>query len=158
MAKKIRAAVTARRDANFVVIARTDARATEGLHGAIHRAKAYVDAGADMIFPEALADEGEFELFRKSVAVPLLANMTEFGKSKLLTTQQLAALGVNLVIYPVTTLRLAMKAVEAGLATLQREGSQASLLPQMQTRAELYELIRYKDYEQFDRKVFDFKL
>lgn len=158
MVKKIRAAVKARRDANFVIIARTDARSVEGLDGAIKRAKAYVDAGADMIFPEALADAAEFEKFRKAVKVPLLANMTEFGKSQLLTTKQLADVGVNVVIYPVTSLRLAMKAVEDGLAVLKREGSQESLLKQMQTRAELYELLRYKDYEQFDKDVFNFEL
>ena len=158
MVQKIRAAATARRDANFVLIARTDARALEGLDGAIARARAYVDAGADMIFPEALADEKEFEKFRKAVSVPLLANMTEFGKTKLLTTQQIAALGVNVVIYPVTSLRLAMKAVEEGLVTLQKEGTQAALLDRMQTRADLYELLRYADYQRFDQDVFNFKL
>ncbi len=158
MVRKIRAAASARRDAQFVLIARTDARALEGLDGAIARASAYVDAGADMIFPEALADESEFEKFRKAMSVPLLANMTEFGKTKLLTTQQLAGLGVNVVIYPVTTLRLAMKAVEEGLATLQKEGTQTALLDRMQTRAELYELLRYADYQQFDQDVFNFKL
>ena len=158
MVQKIRAAATGRRDANFVIIARTDARAAEGLDAAIGRAKTYVDAGADMIFPEALADEGEFEKFRKAIKVPLLANMTEFGKSKLLTTKQLSGLGINLVIYPVTTLRLAMKAVEYGLATIKSEGTQESLLKQMQTRAGLYELIRYQDYEQFDKDVFNFKV
>jgi methylisocitrate lyase len=156
MVKKIRAAATSRRDANFVIIARTDARAVEGLKAAVARAKAYVDAGADMIFPEALADEGEFEKFRRAIKVPLLANMTEFGKSRLLTTRQLAEMGLNVVIYPVTTLRLAMKAVADGLAALKRQGSQAALLKQMQTRAELYELIRYRDYERFDRDVFNF--
>ena len=158
MVKKIRAAATARRDANFVIIARTDARASEGLDGAVSRAKAYVDAGADMIFAEAMADEGEFAKFKKAVPVPLLANMTEFGKSKLLTTQQLANAGVNVVIYPVTTLRLAMKAVEDGLAALKKEGTQESLLKDMQMRAELYELLRYQEYEQFDKDVFNFKL
>jgi methylisocitrate lyase len=158
MIKKIRAAATARRDSNFVVIARTDARASEGLDGAINRAKAYVDAGADMIFAEALADESEFAKFKKAVPAHLLANMTEFGKSKLLTTQQLTNAGVNVVIYPVTSLRLAMKAVEDGLATLKQTGTQESLLKEMQTRAELYELLRYKDYEQFDKDVFNFKL
>lgn len=158
MVQKIRAAAAARRDANFVLIARTDARALEGLDGAIARARAYVDAGADMIFPEALADEGEFERFRKAISVPLLANMTEFGKTKLLTTQQLANLGVNVVIYPVTTLRLAMKAVEEGLATLQQEGTQAALLDRMQTRAELYELLRYADYARFDQEIYKFTL
>ena len=158
MVRKLRAAVSARRDANFAVIARTDARAAEGLDGAIARAKAYVDAGADMIFPEALADEGEFEQFRKAIAVPLLANMTEFGKSKLLTTKQLTNLGINVVIYPVTTLRLAMKAVEEGLSAMQKEGTQESLLGRMQTRAELYELLRYQDYAQFDQDIYNFKL
>lgn len=158
MVKKIRAAATGRRDANFVIIARTDARASEGLDAAIARAKSYVDAGADMIFPEALADEGEFETFRKAIKVPLLANMTEFGKSKLLTTKQLTELGFNIVIYPVTTLRLAMKAIEDGLATVKKEGTQESLLVKMQTRAELYDLVRYKEYEQFDKDVFNFEL
>ncbi|MEY4385907.1 MAG: Methylisocitrate lyase [Verrucomicrobiota bacterium] len=158
MAEKVRAAVGARRDKNFLLMARTDARAVEGLDGAIARAKAYIDAGADAIFPEALADEGEFEKFRKAIKVPLLANMTEFGKSKLLTAKQLADFGFNIVIYPVTTLRLAMKAIEDGLATIKSDGTQESLLKAMQTRAELYELIRYKDYEQFDKDVFNFKL
>ncbi|HEY0548868.1 MAG TPA: methylisocitrate lyase [Verrucomicrobiae bacterium] len=158
MVKKIRAAVSARRDANFIVLARTDARASEGLEGAILRAKVYVDAGADMIFPEALADESEFDKFREAISVPLLANMTEFGKSKLLTAQQLTSLGVNVVIYPVTSLRLAMKAVEDGLAALQKEGTQEPLLERMQTRAELYELLRYADYQQFDQGVFNLKL
>jgi methylisocitrate lyase len=153
MVKRIRAAVRARRDANFVIIARTDARAVEGLDQAMERAKAYVDGGADMIFPEALADEGEFERFRKAISAPLLANMTEFGKTKLLTAQQLAALGLNVVIYPVTMLRLAMKTVEQGLNTLKREGTQAGLLDEMQTRAELYKLIRYGDYAEFDQDV-----
>lgn len=158
MVEKLRAAVGARRDRNFVIMARTDARASEGLDGAIARAKAYVDAGADAIFPEALADESEFEKFRKAIQVPLLANMTEFGKSKLLTAKQLSDLGFNIVIYPVTTLRLAMKAIEDGLAAIKRDGTQESVLSRMQTRAELYELIRYKDYEQFDKDVFNFKL
>lgn len=158
MAEKIRAAVGARRDKNFLIMARTDARASEGLGGAIARAKAYVDSGADAIFPEALANEGEFEKFRKAIKVPLLANMTEFGKSKLLTTKQLSNLGINIVIYPVTTLRLAMKAIESGLATIKKEGGQASLIGEMQTRAELYELLRYEDYAKFDKDVFNFKL
>ncbi|HUA37551.1 MAG TPA: methylisocitrate lyase [Candidatus Sulfopaludibacter sp.] len=158
MVEKIRAATSARRDNNFLFMARTDARAAEGLDGAIARAKAYVDAGADAIFPEALADESEFETFRKAVKVPLLANMTEFGKSKLLTAKQLANLGFNIVIYPVTTLRLAMKAIENGLAKIKSDGTQEPLLKQMQTRAELYELLRYKDYAKFDQDIFNFKL
>ena len=158
MVKKIRAAASARRDKNFVIMARTDARASEGLDGAMARAKTYVDAGADAVFPEALADEDEFEKFRKAIKVPLLANMTEFGKTKLLTAKQLSDLGINIVIYPVTTLRLAMKTVEDGLAVLKKAGTQESLLKEMQTRAALYELIHYKDYEQFDKDIFNFKL
>ena len=157
MVKRIRAAVRARRDPNFVIIARTDARGVEGLDEAIGRAKAYAHAGADMIFPEALADEAEFEKFRKAIAVPLLANMTEFGKTKLLTTAQLAALGVNVVIYPVTLLRLAMKAAEHGLQALKEQGSQVRLLDEMQTRAELYELIQYAAYAELDTDVYNFK-
>ncbi len=158
MVEKVWAAAEAKRDGNFVVIARTDARGVEGLDAAIERAKAYVDAGADMIFPEALQDEREFERFREAIAVPLLANMTEFGKTKLLTAQQLADFGVNIAIYPVTTLRLAMKAIEQGLAVIQKDGTQASLLDRMQTRAELYELLRYADYAQFDQDIYNFKL
>src|SRR6185436_9278752 len=122
------AAVQAKRDPNFLIIARTDARGPEGLQSAIDRAKAYVNAGAEMIFPEALADEKEFEQFRKSINVPLLANMTEFGKSKLLSADQLQSLGFNVVIYPVTTLRLAMKAVEDGLKQILAEGSRENLV------------------------------
>ena len=158
MAKKIRAAVGARRDANFLIIARTDARASEGLSGAITRARTYVDAGAEAIFPEALVDEREFEEFRKAVSVPLLANMTEFGKTKLLSTKQLASLGYNVVIYPVTLLRFAMKAIDRGLAELQQKGTQASLLDEMQTRSELYELLQYQRYAQFDQDIYNFKL
>jgi methylisocitrate lyase len=158
MVEKIRAAAEARRDKNFLIMARTDARASEGLDGAIVRAKAYIDAGADAIFPEALVDEGEFEKFRKAVKVPLLANMTEFGKSKLLQIRQLSDLGINIVIYPVTTLRLAMKAIEDGLATIKNEGTQESLVKQMQTRAELYELLNYADYAKFDKDISNFRL
>ena len=158
MVEKVWAAAEARHDENFVLIARTDARASEGVNGAIERAKAYVDAGADMIFPEALQDEAEFAQFRQALTVPLLANMMEFGKSKLLTTRQLSDLGLNVVIYPVTTLRLAMKAIEQGLSVIQKEGTQASLLDRMQTRAELYELLCYADYAQLDQDIYNFKL
>lgn len=159
MIKKVKAAADARKaDPQFLVIARTDARASEGLDKAIDRAKAYVDAGAEMIFPEALQDEKEFEAFRKAVKVPLLANMTEFGKSKLLNAQQLQNLGYNLVIYPVTSLRLAMKAVEQGFAEIKSKGSQESILEKMQHRKELYELVRYEDYNQFDMNIFNFKI
>lgn len=158
MLTRIRAAVDARTDPNFVVCARTDARAVEGLPAAIDRAKAYADAGADLIFAEALADESEFEAFRAAVSIPLLANMTEFGKSALLDAATLERLGVNVVIYPVTTLRIAMGAVEAGLRTIGATGTQASLVPAMQTRARLYELLDYAEYNQFDSTVFNFTL
>lgn len=156
--KKIKAAANAKRDANFVLCARTDARASEGLEKAIDRAKAYVDAGADMIFPEAMQDESEFEAMRKALSVPLLANMTEFGKSKLLTAAQLEKLGYNIVIYPVTTLRLAMGAIDRGLDVIKKEGTQESLLDQMQHRKDLYALLRYEDYNSFDQNIFNFKL
>lgn len=156
MERKIRAAAQARRDEDFVLIARTDARAVEGLDAAIERARAYVAAGADMVFPEALQDEGEFRAFRDALDVPLLANMTEFGKSPLLDLATLDRLGYDLVIYPVTTLRLAMGAIERGLRVLHAEGTQARLVPEMQTRARLYELLRYREYEAFDQAVFDF--
>ncbi len=158
MARKIRAAVDARRDKNFLIIARTDARGVEGLDAALDRARRYVDAGAEMLFPEALVDEREFEAFRSAVDVPLLANMTEFGKSPLLSTKQLEQLGFNLVIYPVTALRLAMQAVEKGLRTVAGQGGQASIVGQMQTRKRLYELLRYESYTQFDADIYNFKL
>lgn len=156
--KKIKAAVDARRDRNFLVIARTDARGVEGLNQAIDRAKAYIDAGADMIFPEALQDEKEFAAFRDSINVPLMANMTEFGKSRLLSAAQLQELGYNIVIYPVTTLRLAMGAIERGLTEIKDLGTQESLLPEMQTRKDLYDLLRYEDYNAFDQNLFNFKI
>ncbi|MBX7157342.1 MAG: methylisocitrate lyase [Verrucomicrobiae bacterium] len=158
MIKKVKAASDAKRDKNFLIIARTDARASEGLEAAIGRAKAYVDAGAEMIFPEALQNEKEFEAFRQAVSVPLLANMTEFGKSSLLTTKQLQNLGYNLVIYPVTSLRLAMKAVEDGLASIRDEGTQEHLLEKMQHRKRLYEILHYEKYNQFDQSIFNFKV
>lgn len=158
MVKKINAASKAKLDDNFLLIARTDARGVEGLDAAIDRAKAYVDAGANMIFPEALANEKEMELFRKAIDVPLLANMTEFGKTDLLTTQQLENLGFNLVIYPVTTQRLALFAVEMGLQTIKNEGTQQSLINQMQTRKRLYEVVNYQKYNDLDAGIFNFKL
>lgn len=158
MIKKVRAAADAKTDSNFLLIARTDARASEGLEKAIDRAKAYVDAGAEMIFPEALQNEKEFEIFRNAINVPLLANMTEFGKSQLLTTEQLSNLGFNLVIYPVTSLRLAMGAVESGLKDILAQGSQQALLEKMQHRQRLYELVKYSDYNQFDQNIYNFKL
>jgi methylisocitrate lyase len=158
MCRRLAAAVGARRDADFVICARTDARAIEGLEAAIERAKAYVDVGADLIFAEALEDEREFEAFKKAVPAPLLANMTEFGKSPLLSRATLESLGVNVAIYPVTLFRLAMGAIESGLATLAREGDQRSLIPEMQTRARLYEVLDYEGYAAFDSEVFNFTL
>lgn len=158
MVRKVKAASSAKTDPNFILMARTDARAGEGLEKAIARAKAYVDAGADMIFPEALQNEAEFEAFRKAIDVPLLANMTEFGKSKLLDTQTLENLGYNMVIYPVTTLRLAMKAVEDGLRHIYETGSQEQIVDQMQHRKRLYEILKYEDYNKFDLDIFNFRV
>lgn len=156
--KRIKAAVDGRRDPNFLVMARTDIRAVDGLAAAIDRAKALVDAGADAIFPEALTSPEEFAAVRAAVDVPLLANMTEFGKGELLTAQQLEDIGINIVIYPVTLLRLAMGAAMRGLDQILAEGTQAGLLDQMQTRAELYELLDYESYNHFDADVFNFRL
>ncbi len=156
MVRRLRAAVSARRDPGFVICARTDARGTEGLDAAIDRAKAYADAGADLIFTEALADAGEFAKFLAAVDIPLLANMTEFGKSELLSSTELENLGVNAVIYPVTTLRLAMFAVESGLREIAATGTQAALVDRMQHRARLYELLDYARYNEFDSDIFNF--
>ncbi|SDC98526.1 methylisocitrate lyase [Glycomyces harbinensis] len=158
MVRRVQAAVRARTDPDFVVCARTDARAVEGLDAAIDRAKAYVDAGADMVFPEAMRDEAEFAAFRAAVDVPLLANMTEFGASPLLTVDQLQDLGYNAVIWPVSSLRAAMGAVEALLGTLHEQGTQASVVDRMQTRARLYELVDYASYAEFDRALYDFEI
>lgn len=159
MIKKIKAAVQGKAlDENFLLIARTDARASEGLEKAIDRAKSYVDAGAEMIFPEALQDEKEFAAMRKAISVPLLANMTEFGKGKLYSKTELENLGYNLVIYPVTTLRLAMGATEKGLDIIKNTGSQNEALPLMQTRQQLYDLTAYEKYNSFDQNIFNFKI
>ena len=155
MVQRIHAAVKARRDESFLLIARTDARGVEGFDAAIERAKRYVDAGADAVFPEALTSEDEFERFRKAIGVPLLANMTEFGKSPLLSTTQLKDLGFNLVIYPVTTFRLAMGAVEAGLEEMLRAGTQSALVERMQTRSRLYELVDYAGYQDLDQSIYE---
>lgn len=154
MCSKLRAAVAARRDRNLVIIARTDARGVLGLPEAIDRAHRYLDAGADWIFPEALADREEFEQFAEAVEAPLLANMTEFGQSPLLSIDELAELGYAGALFPVTLLRIAMKAVEAALGVIDDEGTQRELLDLMQTRQELYELLNYTDYEARDRSYF----
>ncbi len=141
--EKIAAAAAARRDPDFLIIARTDARGVTSYDDAVARARAYVDAGADMIFPEALQNETEFERFAQDVAVPLLANMTEFGKTPYLTVDEFAGMGYRIVIFPVTLQRVAMKAVEHALATLRAHGTQRDLLERMQTRRELYDLLGY---------------
>lgn len=156
--QRIKAAVAARRDPGFVIAARTDAAAVAGIDEAINRAKAYADAGADLIFPEALGDEAGFERFRAAVDVPILANMTEFGKSKLLDAATLENLGVNVVIYPVTLLRLAMHAADTGLAEIAARGTQEPLLGQMQHRRDLYDLLDYEAYNTFDTSIYNFKL
>lgn len=158
MIKKIKAAADAKTDSNFQLIARTDAKSVEGIEKAIERTKAYIDAGADVIFPEALCSEAEFEQFRKAIPVPLLANMTEFGKSQLLTKQQLENLGYNMVIYPVTTQRLAMKAVEDGLDVIINTGSQERSVSNMQTRKRLYEILKYEEYNKYDEGLYNFEL
>ena len=154
MCAKLRAATAARGNPELVLIARTDARGVIGLPEAIDRAKRYLDCGADWIFPEALADKGEFEQFADEVDAPLVANMTEFGKSPLLSLDELAEMGYAAVLYPVTLLRTAMKAMEAALAVIAEEGTQAELVDLMQTRQELYDLLGYSDYEQRDRAYF----
>ena len=157
MVNKIKTAVKAKKDKNFLVIARTDANSVEGLKKTIDRVKAYEDAGADIIFPEAMKDEKEFEQIRKNSKVNLLANMTEFGKSKLLSANELENLGYNIVIYPVTTQRLAMKSVEDGLRTIINDGHQNNIIDKMQTRKRLYELVEYEKYNTPDKKITDFK-
>jgi len=154
--QRIRSAASARRDENLHIIARTDMRAVDGLEAAIERAKALVGAGADIVFPEALTGLSEFEAVRAAIDVPIVANMTEFGQSELFTTQQLADVGVNIVIFPVSLLRLAMGAAERGLDTLDAEGSLRSEVPTMQTRVRLYDLLDYEAYNTFDQSIFNF--
>lgn len=154
MAAKIRAAVAARTDPDFVLIARTDARGVTGFNDAVRRARLYLEAGADVIFVEALESEEEFARFAAEIAAPLMANMTEFGKSPLLDFSMLAAMGYRIVIYPLTAFRLALAAAREALQTLRSEGHQRSLLSRMMTRQELYDLLGYRDYEERDRQYF----
>ena len=156
MVKKIKESVDARKDKNFLIIVRTDANTVEGIDKTLERIKSYEDAGADMIFPEAMKDEKEFEKVRKISKGYLLANLTEFGKSKLLNRSQLENLGYNLVIYPVTTQRLAMQNVELGLKSIFKEGHQNNIIDKMQTRKRLYELVEYEKYNTPDKKITDF--
>ncbi|HSY07424.1 MAG TPA: methylisocitrate lyase [Steroidobacteraceae bacterium] len=147
MVDRIRAAVDARTDRHFVVMARTDAHAVEGQQAALERAAAYVEAGADMIFAEALTTLAEYRQFTAAVRVPLLANITEFGKTPLFTRAELHAAGVRLVLYPLSAFRAAARAALEVYAAIRREGTQASVLERMQTRAQLYDVLRYHDYE-----------
>jgi methylisocitrate lyase len=156
--QRIRAAVQGRRDPGLVIMARTDVRGVEGMAAAVDRAKALVDAGADAIFPEAMASLEEFAAMRAAVDVPILANMTEFGKSELFTVDQLRDVGVDLVIFPVSLLRIAMGAIERGLDELAASGSLQAEVPGMQTRARLYELVDYAAYSAFDDGVASFDL
>ena len=158
MVKKIQESVKARKDKNFLIIARTDANSVEGLNKTIERVKAYEDAGADMIFPEAMESKAEFEAFKKAVDANLLVNMTEFGKSELLTRKELENLGISIVIYPVTTQRLAMFGVEKGLKTIKETGSANAVLDIMQTRSRLYEILNYSGYNNYDKSLYNFKL
>ena len=157
MVKKIKDSIKARKDKHFSIIVRTDANLVEGLNKTIDRIKAYEAAGADIIFPESMKDEKEFENVRKNSKAYLLANMTEFGKSKLLSTKELENLGYNIVIYPVTTQRLAMKSVEEGLRSIFKDGHQNNIIDKMQTRKRLYELVEYEKYNTPNKKITDFK-
>lgn len=156
--RRLRAAVAARRDEDFVICARTDAAGIEGIDAAVERAKAYADAGADLIFTEALYTTADFERFRAAVDIPLLANMTEFGKSDLIDAGTLESIGYDAVIYPVTTLRLAMFAAEEGLREIATQGTQKELLYRMQHRSRLYELLQYERYNDFDSGICNFQL
>ena len=147
MVDRLKAAVDGRTDENFVVMARTDAHAVEGQQAAVDRALAYVEAGADMIFAEALASLDEYRQFTSAVPVPVLANITEFGKTPLFTVEELASAGVGLVLYPLSAFRAMSKAALEVYGTLRREGTQKAVLDIMQTRAELYEVLGYHDYE-----------
>jgi len=156
MINKIKECIKAKKDKNFKIIARSDAKSVEGLDKMIDRCKAYIDAGAEIIFPEALSDEKDFEKVRSSLDCYLLANMTEFGKSKLLNYKELENLGYNIVIYPVTTQRLAMKSVEDGLRDIFADGHQNNIIDKMQTSKRLYDLVDYEKYNSLDEKIYNF--
>lgn len=152
MCSKLRAAVDAKRDSSFLVIARTDARGVEGIDRAVERARAYVDAGADAVFPEGLASEKEFEQVRSAISVPLLANMTEFGKTPLITVAQFRDLGYQMVIFPMTAFRVTLKAMDDTYGELLSQGTQAGLIDKMRTRGELYDEIEYAAYSDMDAR------
>ena len=147
MCDRIKAAVDGRNDPKFVIMARTDAHAVEGQQAAVDRALKYVEAGADMIFAEALATLEEYKQFTKSVKVPVLANITEFGKTPLFTTQELGDAGVQLALYPLSAFRAMSKAAERVYGELRKQGTQKGVLDTMQTRTELYDVLGYMDYE-----------
>ena len=156
MVNKIKECVNSKKDKNFKIIARSDAKNVEGINKMIERCKSYIDAGAEIIFPEALKDENEFEKDRKSLTGYLISNMNEFGKSKLLNYKYLENLGYNIVIYPVTTQRLAMKSVEDGLRAIFDDGHQNNIIDKMQTRKRLYDLVEYEKYNSLDEKIYNF--
>ena len=156
MVGKIKECIKAKKDKNFKIIARSDAKEVEGIDKMIDRCKAYIDAGAEIIFPEALANEKDFEFVRKNLDCYLLANMTEFGKTKLLNYKELENLGYNIVIYPVTTQRLAMKNVEDGLRAIFDDGHQNNIIDKMQSRKRLYDLVDYEKYNSLDEKIYNF--
>ena len=148
MVDRIKAAVDARSDPDFVIMARTDALAGEGLPAALERAVAYVQAGADMIFAEAVTDPAMYAQFSQAVGVPVLANMTEFGKTPLLTAADLGRAGAGLVLYPLSAFRAMSAAAQRVYGAIRMDGTQAGVVPEMQTRAELYEVLDYHAYEQ----------
>lgn len=150
MASKLRAAVDSKRDPSFLIIARTDARGVEGIAGAIARAQVYAESGADAVFPEGLESEEEFGQFREAISIPLLANMTEFGKTPLIPAARFEQLGYNMVIFPVTALRVTLKAIRAFYADLLNQGTQAAWMDRMATRDELYQVIDYPEYTRRD--------
>jgi methylisocitrate lyase len=154
MAGKIRAAVAAKNDADFVIIARTDARGVTGFDDAVQRARLYLEAGADAIFPEAIESEAEFAAFAKAIQAPLLANNTEFGKSPNLNFQTFADLGYRMVLYPLTAFRVALRAARDTLTELKTAGHQRARYSTMLTRAELYDLLNYTQFEERDKKYF----
>ena len=157
MVDRVKAAVDGRTDAKFVVMARTDAVASEGLAAAIDRAASYAAAGADMIFAEALTTLEEYRTFTAAITVPVLANITEFGKTPLMTTAELAAAGVRLVLYPLSAFRAMSRAAERTYAAIRKEGTQQSVLDAMQTREELYDVLRYHEHEQLLDRLYGTK-
>lgn len=148
MVDRIKAAVDARADDSFVIMARTDALAVEGIDAALERAQAYIEAGADMLFPEAITELSMYQRFTRNTDAPVLANLTEFGQTPLFTLDELRSVGIAIALYPLSAFRAMNKAAEQVYSTLRKEGTQKSLLPIMQTRDELYQSINYYDYEQ----------